>query len=148
MVEAGSRAKVYTAAKIAATVEALAVEGVPQAAALEGVGVPPGAVTSSTTRVSIDQIIACYHNAIRLTRDPHFALHLGLKVHLSTYGLYGFALLSGTDFRKIMHDAVKYPPAGRAARRNRFPREGQPRGLDDDTDRSSAGRCCDVQVPG
>jgi len=108
MIQAGSGEKIYTSAKMAATVEALVAEGVPVAAALEGVGVSQSVLTSSTTRVSIDQIVTCYHNAARLTRDPYFALHLGQKIHLSTYGLYGFALLSGTDFRRIMQTAVTY----------------------------------------
>jgi len=108
MVKAGSNERIYSAAKIAAIVEALTVEGVLAVAALEGVGVSHDALNSPATRVALDQIIECYHNAARLTRDPHFALHLGLKVHVSAYGMYGFALLSGTDFRKIMKAAVKY----------------------------------------
>jgi len=108
MVKARSNEKIYSAAKIAATVDALAVEGVSAAAALEGVGVSQDTLNSPSTCVALDQIIECYHNATRLTRDPHFALHLGLKVHVSTYGMYGFALLSGTDFRKIMQAAVTY----------------------------------------
>jgi AraC-like DNA-binding protein len=108
MVKAGSSERIYSAAKIAAIVDALAAEGVSASAALEGVGVSHDALNSPPTRVALDQIIECYHNAARLTRDPHFALHLGLKVHVSAYGMYGFALLSGTDFRKIMKAAVRY----------------------------------------
>jgi AraC-like DNA-binding protein len=108
MVKAGSNERIYSAAKVAAIVEALAAEGVSAAAALECVGVSHDTLNSPTTRVSLDQIIECYHNAVRLTRDPHFALHLGLKVHVSAYGMYGFALLSGTDFRKAMKVAVTY----------------------------------------
>lgn len=108
MTKARSNERIYSAAKIAAIVDALAVEGVSAAAALEGVGVSHDTFNLPTTRVALDQIIECYHNATRLTRDPHFALHLGLKVHVSAYGMYGFALLSGTDFRKIMQAAVRY----------------------------------------
>ncbi len=108
MVKASSNERIYSAAKIAAVVDALAVEGVSPAAALDGVDVSHETLNSPTTRVALDQIIECYHNAMRLTRDPHFALHLGLKVHVSAYGMYGFALLSATDFRKSMQDAVKY----------------------------------------
>jgi hypothetical protein len=38
MIQAGSGEKIYTSAKMAATVEALAAEGAPAAVALEGVG--------------------------------------------------------------------------------------------------------------
>jgi AraC-like DNA-binding protein len=108
MVKARSNERIYSAAKIAAIVDALAIEGVSAAAALEDVGVSHDTLNSPTTRVALDQIIECYHNATRLTQDPHFALHLGLKAHVSAYGMYGFTLLSGTDFRKIMKAAVKY----------------------------------------
>ena len=108
MVKTGSSERIYSAAKVSAIVEALAAEGVSAAAALEGVGVSCDTLNSPTTRVALDQIIECYHNALRLTRDPHFALYLGLKVHVSAYGMYGFALLSGTDFRKIMKAAMRY----------------------------------------
>jgi hypothetical protein len=108
MVKAGSNERIYSAAKVAAIVEALAAESVSAAAVLEGVGVSHDALGSPTTRVALDQIIRCYHNAARLTRAPHFALHLGLKVHVSDYGMYGFALLSATDFRKSMKAAVQY----------------------------------------
>jgi AraC-like DNA-binding protein len=108
MVNARSNERIYSAAKIAAIVDALAEEGVSAAAALEGVGVSPDTLKSPTTQVALDQIIECYRNAVRLTRDSHFALRLGLKVHVSAYGMYGFALLSGTDFRKIMLAAMRY----------------------------------------
>jgi AraC-like DNA-binding protein len=108
MVKAGSNERIYSAAKVAAIVEALAAEGVSAVAALEGVGVSLDTLNSPMTRVALDQIIECYHNAARLTRDPHFALRLGLKVHVADYGMYGFALLSGTDFRKSMKAAVTY----------------------------------------
>ena len=112
MITAGSSERVHSVAKIAATVEALAAEGVPAAEALKGVGVPGDALTSPMTRVSLDQIIGTYRNAMQLSGDPFFALRTGLKVHASAYGMYGFALLSGTDFRRIMQFAMKYHPLG------------------------------------
>lgn len=112
MTRAGPAERVHSAAKIAAVVEVLAAEGVPAAEVLKGVGLSSDALTSPATRVSLDQIIGTYRNAEQLSRDPFFALHIGLKVHASTYGMYGFALLSGTDFRRIMQFAVKYHPLG------------------------------------
>jgi AraC-like DNA-binding protein len=110
MIGAGSSERVHSVAKIAAVVDALTAEGVPAAEALDGVGLSLEALSSPATRVSIDQIIEAYCNAARLSHDPYFALHIGRKVHASTYGMYGFALLSGTNFRSIMQFAVKYHP--------------------------------------
>src|SRR5260221_3662522 len=87
MVKARSNEKIYSAAKIAATVDALAIEGVSTAAALEGGGVSQDTLNPPSTCVALDQIIEFYPNATRLKRGPHLALHLGLKAHISTYGI-------------------------------------------------------------
>ena len=58
--------------------------------------------------VSVNQVIECYRNAIRLSRAPHFAFETGLKTHVSSYGMYGFAILSSMNFRETMQFAVKY----------------------------------------
>jgi len=110
MIKTGPSERLYSAAKIATIVDALAAEGVPAADVLNGVALSGDDLTLPATRVSLDQIIESYRNAVRLSRDPYFALRTGLKFHLSTYGMYGFALLSGTDFRSIMQFAVKYHP--------------------------------------
>jgi len=56
------------------------------------------------TRVALDQIIECYHNRRAAQREIRtLRSNLGLKVHVSAYGMYGFALLERQpDFRKIM----------------------------------------------
>jgi hypothetical protein len=108
MVEAGPDEKIYPAAKVAAILDALAAEGVSATDALKGVDISKSDLSSPATRVSLNQVIECYDNAARLSRDPCFAFHAGLKVHVSTYGMYGFAFLSGMDFHKTMQFAVKY----------------------------------------
>ena len=55
-----------------------------------------------------NEVIQSYCNAIRLSRNPHFAYQTGLRFHVSTYGMYGFAILSSTDFRRTMAFAVQY----------------------------------------
>lgn len=44
-----------------------------------------------------NEVIQSYCNAIRLSRNPHFAYQTGLRFHVSTYGMYGFAILSSTS---------------------------------------------------
>ncbi len=108
MITPGPDDKVYPPVKIATVLDALAAEGVSPDDALVGVSISKDAVGSPATRVSINQVIACYRNADRLTRDPRFAYHTGLRFHVSTYGMYGFAILSSTNFRQTMNFAVKY----------------------------------------
>lgn len=105
---AGPEDKIYSVTKIAAIVEAITAEGVPEADILRGIELPKGALSSPATRVSLNQIIECYQNAMRHARNPLFAFSAGLKVHLSAYGMYGFAMLSSIDFRKTMEFAVRY----------------------------------------
>jgi Arabinose-binding domain of AraC transcription regulator, N-term len=50
---------------------------------------------------------AC-RNAATLSRDPQAAFRIGCSIHLSTYGMYGYAILCCTDFRRAIEFAVKY----------------------------------------
>ena len=56
----------------------------------------------------MNQVVEAYRNAIRLSRNSQFAFEAGLKTHVSSYGMYGFAILSSMNFRETMHFAVKY----------------------------------------
>jgi hypothetical protein len=62
---------------------------------------------SPHTRVSVQQVIAC-GNAIRLSRDPSLAFRAGASTHVSSFGMYGFAILSSADFRKTMSFCERY----------------------------------------
>jgi AraC-like DNA-binding protein len=92
--------KVYPVIKLATVIEALAAEGILAQDALAGVRISKEAMSSPATRISLNQAIECYHNAAKLSRDPHFAYHTGLRFHLSAYGMYGFAILSSMDYRQ------------------------------------------------
>jgi hypothetical protein len=108
MIKAGPDEKIYPVVKLATIVDALAAEGVSPADALNGVHLSKSAMSSPETRVSLNQVIECYRNAARLSRDPRFAYHAGLRFHVSTYGMFGFAILSSMNFRQTMNFAVKY----------------------------------------
>jgi AraC-like DNA-binding protein len=108
MVEVGRDEKVYLAGELATMVGALEAEGVAPAQALEHVGLSQGDLASHATRVSLNQVLQYYRNALRLADDPHFAFRAGLRFHLSTYGMYGFAILSSTNFRQANRFAVSH----------------------------------------
>ncbi len=100
--------KVYPVVKIATIVNALSAEDIAPSDALNGVHLSKSALSSPDTRVSLNQAIECYRNAARLTRNPHFAYHAGLRFHVTSYGMYGFAILSSMNFRLSIQLAVKY----------------------------------------
>ncbi len=108
MIRAGPNEKVYPVVKISTIVNALQAEGIVPAKALESVALSKRDLISPATRVSLNQVIRCYRNALRLSADPNFAYSTGLRFHVSTYGMYGFAILSSTNFRQAARFAERY----------------------------------------
>lgn len=108
MILPGYNDKLYSVAKISIVVRALQAEGVAPAQALELVNLSDGDLSSPATRVSLNQIMQCYRNAIRLSRDPRIACHIGLRFHVSVLGMPGFAILSSPDFRRTVSFAATY----------------------------------------
>ena len=125
MIEIGWEEKVYPAAKIAVVVDGLAAEGVSSVAALRGVGLSPDELRSPATLVSVTQVVVAYRNALRLSHDQNFAFRSGLRTHVSSYGMYGFAILSSMDFRKTMQFAVRYHSLATPLVKLRFAEEGR-----------------------
>ena len=89
-------------------VDALVAEGASPYDALANTDVALPDLNSPGTRISRSQLIQCYRNAIALSRDPHLPYTIGSSVHLSAYGMYGYAMLCSTDFRRTMEFAVRY----------------------------------------
>jgi hypothetical protein len=108
MLPVGLDEKVFPAHKIDILVSSLQAEGIAADQALDLVNLTTSELTSPTTRVSVNQTIQCCRNAIRLSTDPYFAYHAGLEFHVSTYGMYGFAMLSSTNFRQTIRFIQKY----------------------------------------
>ena len=140
MIEIGWEQRIYPAAKIAIVVDALAAEGVPVADALRKTSLSPSELRSPATLVSVNQVIESYRNAIRLSRAPHFAFETGLKTHVSSYGMYGFAILSSMNFRETMHFAVKYHQLATPVVKLQFREEVGRAVLDDRSAAASGGR--------
>ncbi len=100
--------KAYPAAKVAIMVEALKEIGIEPLAVLRGSGIDIADLTTAVARLNIEQVLAVYSNAARLTHDPNFPFRTGLRFHISAYGMYGFAILGSADFRQTMKIGVQY----------------------------------------
>jgi AraC-like DNA-binding protein len=100
--------KSYSAAKITAVLDALVAERVSALDALRGTDVSLDDLHSPSTRISRNQLIQSYRNAVALSRDPNLPYTIGSNVHVSAYGMYGYAMLCSTDFRRTMEFAVRY----------------------------------------
>jgi AraC-like DNA-binding protein len=108
MDNAGFAERVHSAAKMAAVVDALLEGGASANEALDGCEVSFEQLHSPRTKISRNQLVRCYRNALALSRDPHLPFTIGSSVHLSAYGMYGYAMLCSTDFRRTMDFAVRY----------------------------------------
>jgi AraC-like DNA-binding protein len=108
MFHAGPDDEIYPVGELATIVDMLAAEGVAAAKALHNVHLSKSDIVRPTTRISLNQMVECCRNALMLSRDPFFAFHTGLRCHVTTFGMYGFAILSSPDVRQAAHFAVRY----------------------------------------
>ena len=108
--------RIYPAHKVAALVGVLVEKGVSAADALAGSSLSEGRLNAAATRVSYQQMLTVFRNALRLSPDPALALLAGQRMHITAYGMYGYALLSspthadGVDFA-VRHHRVMGPAA-------------------------------------
>lgn len=106
--ELGSTERLHSAAKLAVIAEALISRGASAADALKGTGVAPGDLHSHKLLVSQEQLLTACGNALRLSGDRHLPYRIGNAIHVSAYGMYGYAILCCTSFRQAMAFATRY----------------------------------------
>ncbi|HWX29102.1 MAG TPA: AraC family transcriptional regulator [Steroidobacteraceae bacterium] len=100
--------RVYESTKLAALFDVLVDRGCPAAEILRNVNLTVDEVHSPKSRISLAELMAACKNAIRLSSDPHLPYRVGTSIHISAYGMYGFAILCCPDFRKAMAFAELY----------------------------------------
>lgn len=100
--------RIYPAHKIAAVVNTLGHAGVQATALLSGTGLRADRLKSAATRISYAQMVTVFRNALRLSPDPAFALHAGQAMRVTSYGMYGYALMSSASHAAAQDFAVKY----------------------------------------
>jgi AraC-like DNA-binding protein len=100
--------KIYPINKLAAVVSAMVREGIPEVLALRDTDVSSQDIKSPAARISISQVLAAYRNALAFSRDPAFAIRLGQSTQVTTFGMYGYALLSSPNQRGLIDLVLKY----------------------------------------
>jgi AraC-like DNA-binding protein len=105
---AGLRQRIYPAIKFAPFVEILHEAGVTVAPLLSDVQLIEADIHDPETRVSIDQVLTFHRGVMDLTAEPGFAYRAGLRFHVTTYGMYGLAMLCSVDFRRVLRFAEQY----------------------------------------
>ena len=104
----GSSERIYESTKLAALFDILVSQGCPVGEILKNVNLTADKVHAPQSRISLVQLLTACKNAIRLSSDPHLPYRVGTSIHISAYGMYGFAILCCPDFRKAMTFAEQY----------------------------------------
>lgn len=100
--------RIYAPYKIGAMVEVLGEQGISAEESLRGSGVTVAQLYDVATLTSMRQYLIVCQNAVALSRDPATAFEVGARLHLSAYGIYGYALMSCMSLRDYFRLAVKY----------------------------------------
>ena len=104
----GLSERVYEPTTLAVLFDILVGQGCPAGKVLKNVNLTADEVHSPKSRISLADLMAACENAIRLSSDPHLPYRIGTSIHISAYGMYGFAILCCPDFRKTMAFAELY----------------------------------------
>lgn len=100
--------RIYSPHSIAAVVSELGTQGIDASEALDGTGLDESELKTHTTQISYRQLDLVIRNALRLSRDPAIGLHAGQRMHVTTYGMYGYALLSSPTYADAREFANRY----------------------------------------
>ena len=90
-------------------VKLAAQHGITEATILAGTGLTAAGLRSPHAEVTRSQELAAIANLLEAT--PHadsIGLDAGLRYHLTTYGIWGFAMVSASTFRESMDVGLRY----------------------------------------
>ncbi|MDC8758546.1 AraC family transcriptional regulator [Janthinobacterium fluminis] len=88
--------------------EAAAARGVDAAALARAAGLPERALCPLPEALAADDYVRLLDIGAELAGDPHFGLHVGERVKLGTYSVYGLILLSCRDFGHALEQTLRY----------------------------------------
>jgi AraC-like DNA-binding protein len=88
--------------------EAAAARGVDARALARAIGLPAGALDPLPESLAARDYIALLAAGAELAGDPHFGLHVGERVRLGTYSVYGLILLACANFAQALEQTQRY----------------------------------------
>lgn len=90
--------------------ETAAARGVAARELERAAGLAPGALAPLPEQLPADDYVRLLDAGAALADDPHFGLHVGERVRLGTYSVYGLILLSCRDFGQAFEQTLRYEP--------------------------------------
>ena len=82
-------------------------EGLPSEALLTGSGIRAADLSRADIRITTNQEMRVCANAVALRRE--IGLELGRRMHVSSYGMLGYALLTSATLGDALRLAIRYP---------------------------------------
>jgi AraC-like DNA-binding protein len=101
-------ARVHAPYKIALLVRTGREDGLDADALLAGTELEPAELDNPDTRTSTRQFVLACRNALALGASPALPFRMGTQVRLSSYGLYGYAMLTSATVRDAFRFSVRY----------------------------------------
>lgn len=100
--------RTYAPYKLSALLEVAEEDGLSADRILRGTHLSKAALDDAQTRTTVEQYLVACNNALELGAGPDMPFRVGRRLHLSAYGLYGFALLCSPTVREGFTLAVRY----------------------------------------
>lgn len=116
--------KIFAPYKIANLLDTAADHGLTAESVLAGIDLAPDLVHDPHTLTSIQDYLTACANIIAAGADPAIAFEVGSRLHLSAYGLYGYALICAPTVQDFFDFAVRYQPLATPMLRLGWRREG------------------------
>jgi AraC-like DNA-binding protein len=89
-------------------IEAAAARGVSACELARAAGLADQALTPLPESLAADTYVRLLDCGAQLAADPHFGLHVGERVKLGTFNVYGLILLSCRDFGQALQQTMRY----------------------------------------
>ena len=110
--------------KIATVIDTVAARGISPDAVLDRTGLTLAEVRDPHTLTSIGQYLTACENIVAAGAAFADAFAIGSRLHLSAYGMYGYALMCSPSMRDFFDFAVRYQPLATPTVRLEWRREG------------------------
>ena len=101
-------ARVHAPYKIELLVRTARDEGIAAGALLAGTELTLADLAKASTRTSTCQFALACRNALELGASPALPFRMGSRIRLSSYGLYGYAMLTSSTVRDAFRLSVRY----------------------------------------
>src|SRR4051812_25143289 len=96
--------------KIATVIDTVAARGITPETVLERTGLTLEEVRDPHTLTSIGQYLIACENIVAAGAEYADAFAIGARLHLSAYGMYGYALMCSPTMRDFFDFAMRYQP--------------------------------------